>query len=95
MFGTAGRAPFRLPGRHQWDLTLSKNWYPGALRFQFRADLINAFNHTQWVGVNADCSATATSLTLGTCAVGGTNTFGQITSARLPREVQLGFKLYW
>ena len=94
-YGTAGRAPFRLPGRHQWDLTLSKNWYPGTLRFQFRADLINAFNQTQWVGVNADCSATATSLTLGTCAVGGTNTFGQITSARLPREVQLGFKVYW
>lgn len=93
-YGTAGRAPFRLPGRHQWDLTLSKNWYPGSLRFQFRADLINAFNQTQWVGVNASCG-TAASLTLGTCAVGGSDTFGQITSARLPREIQLGIKLYW
>lgn len=94
-YGTAGRAPFRLPGRHQWDLTVSKNWYPGSLRFQFRADFINAFNQTQWLAVNADCSATGTSLTLGTCAVGGTNTFGQITSTRAPREIQLGLKLYW
>jgi len=94
-YGTAGRAPFRLPGRHQWDLTISKNWYPGSLRFQFRADFINAFNQTQWSAVNADCSATATSLTLGTCDVGGTNTFGQITAARAPREIQFGLKLFW
>jgi len=93
-YGTAGRAPFRLPGRHQWDLTISKNWYPGPLRLQFRADFINAFNQTQWVGVDAACTASST-LSQNTCAIGGTDTFGQITSSRAPREVQLGLKLFW
>jgi hypothetical protein len=27
-YGNSGRAPLRLPGVNQWDLTLSKNWYP-------------------------------------------------------------------
>jgi hypothetical protein len=87
-FGSSGRALFRLPGRHQWDLALSKNWYPSArTRLQFRADFINAFNHTQFTTVDADCSRSLT-----TCATG---TFGQITGARAPREIQLGLKVYW
>jgi hypothetical protein len=36
-------------GRNQTDLALSKNWaFNGTQRIQFRAELINAFNHTQW-----------------------------------------------
>jgi hypothetical protein len=94
-YGNSPRAPFRLPGRHQWDLTFSKNWYPtGDLRLQFRADFINAFNHTQWLAVDAACSAAST-VTLNRCDIGGTDTFGQITSTRNPREIQLGFKVYW
>ena len=27
-FGNSGRAPFRQPGRHQWDINFSKNFYP-------------------------------------------------------------------
>ncbi len=95
-YGNSPRAPFRLPGRHQWDLTLSKNWYPtgGDTRVQFRADFINAFNHTQWSGVDAACTASST-VTLNRCDIGGTDTFGQITAARAPREIQLGLKIYW
>ena len=29
-YGNTGRSIFRLPGVHQWDITLSKNWYPVA-----------------------------------------------------------------
>jgi len=48
-FGNSGRAPFRQPGRHQWDITLSKNFYPTAgTRVQVRADFINAFDQVQW-----------------------------------------------
>ena len=48
-FGNSGRAPFRQPGRHQWDVTLSKNFYPtDKVRMQFRADFINAFNQRQF-----------------------------------------------
>jgi hypothetical protein len=92
-YGDSPRAPLRLPGRNQTDLALSKNFYPwGDTRLQFRADAINAFNHTQFTTVNADCSgapATATS-----CAFSG-STVGNITGVRAPREFQFSLKLYW
>lgn len=89
-YGDSKRAIFRLPGRHQWDFTLSKNFYPWRdIRVQFRADFINAFNQTQWLGVDAACAVSLT-----TCVVPG-DTFGKITSTRNPREIQLGIKLYW
>jgi hypothetical protein len=91
-YGTSTRAPLRLPGVHQWDLNLSKNWYPvGAMRIQFRAEMINAFNHTQFTVINASCPNTATSLS---CVVAGSR-FGQLTSTRNPREVQLGLRVSW
>jgi hypothetical protein len=93
-YGDSVRAPFRLPCRHQWDLAASKNWYYRTLRLQFRADMINAFNQTQFLGVDAACSAAST-LTLNRCDIGGTDTFGQITSTRAAREIQLSVKLYW
>jgi len=93
-YGNSPRAPLRLPGRNQTDLALSKNFYVGDNRLQFRADFINAFNHTQWLGVDAACSAAST-VTLNRCDIGGTDTFGQITSTRNPREIQLSLKLYW
>jgi Carboxypeptidase regulatory-like domain len=92
-YGNSGRAMLRLPGRNQTDLALSKNFYPMSKRVQFRADFINAFNHTQWTTVNADCS-TPTDPTV-TCASFANSTVGQITGTRNPREVQLSLKLYW
>ena len=89
-YGNSKRAAFRLPGRNQTDLALSKNFYPiGQTRLQFRADFINAFNHTQWLGVDNACG-----VSLVTCVVPG-DTFGTITSTRNPREIQLSLKLYW
>ncbi len=90
-YGTSGRAPFRLPGRNQTDLALSKNFYGFGKRIQFRADAINAFNHTQWLAVNNECTTAATA-SQSVCA---NPLFGQITSTRLPREIQLSLKLYW
>jgi hypothetical protein len=81
-YGNSGRAPLRLPGRNQTDLALSKNFYPFERRLQFRADFINAFNHTQWTTVNADCSGT-TDVTQ-TCASFPNSTVRQITAARAP-----------
>jgi hypothetical protein len=92
-FGNTGRAIFRLPGVNQWDLTLSKNWYfPRNVRLQFRADFINAFNHTQF-DPNA-IQNTCPSNPAPTCVVAGNN-FGQITGTRAPREIQLGLRLMW
>jgi hypothetical protein len=86
-YDNSGRAPLRLPGRNQTDLALSKNFYPFERRLQFHADFINAFNHTQWTTVNADCSGT-TDVTQ-TCASFPNSTVGQITAARAPHEIQL------
>jgi hypothetical protein len=93
-YGDTGRAIFRLPGVNQWDITLSKNWYPSkSTRLQFRADFINAFNHTQ-LDPNLIQNTCAASVTNPTCAVAG-NAFGQITGTRNPREIQLGLRLTW
>ncbi|HEY0874720.1 MAG TPA: carboxypeptidase regulatory-like domain-containing protein [Vicinamibacterales bacterium] len=91
-YGNSERAPLRLPGVNQWDLTLSKNWYPtDAFRIQFRAEMINAFNHTQFTTLNTTCPNTATSLS---CVAEGSR-FGQLTGTRNPREIQLGIRVSW
>ncbi len=95
-FGNSGRAPFRQPGRHQWDLNFSKNFYPTTtVRLQFRAELINAFDQRQWLadpltnGLDNSCTFSNTA-----CNVAG-DRFGQIIATRAAREIQLGLKLYW
>ncbi len=85
-YGTAPLVPFRLPGRQQWDFSISKMVSLAAsARLQFRADFVNAFNHTQFLDVNTMCVGTTT------CSAD----FGAVTSARPPREVQLGARLTW
>lgn len=95
-FGNSGRAPFRQPGRHQWDFTLSKNFYAtGDVRVQVRADFVNAFNHRQWTadplanGLDNTCTTSTVSCTV------TTDTFGQLLAVRAPREIQLGLKIYF
>lgn len=95
-FGNSGRAPFRQPGRHQWDLNLSKNFHPtSTMRLQLRAEFINAFNQVQWLsdpnvgGLDNTCTSSNT-----TCSVAA-DRFGQIIATRAAREIQLGVKLYW
>ena len=82
-FGNSGRAPFRQPGRHQWDLNFSKNFYPtSTMRLQFRAELINAFDQRQWLadplsnGLDNTCTFSNTA-----CNVAG-DRFGQIIATR-------------
>ena len=75
--GNAGLGIVRGPGVNNWDLALAKTFRPKeSVRFEFRADFLNAFNHTQWSSVN----------TTYTNAAG--NTFGWITGARDPRFIQ-------
>jgi hypothetical protein len=95
-FGNARRAEFRQPGRNQTDLSVSKNWtFNGSQRVQFRADLINAFNHTQWqADPNVNGLDNTCTISLATCNPAN-DTFGQILNSRAPREIQLGLKFYW
>jgi hypothetical protein len=86
-YGNATVAPFRLPGRHQWDIAVSKTLSLGdTRRLQFRTELINAFNQTQFLDVDTQCFGTTT------C---DPTRFGQVISARPPREIQFGVRLDW
>jgi hypothetical protein len=84
--GNSGNAPkdvFRGPGTNNWDCSLFKNFPVRSEKrvVQFRAELYNAFNHTQYSGVNAaarfDTSGNQTNAQ-----------FGQVTATRSPRVIQ-------
>jgi hypothetical protein len=80
-FGTLGKGVVRGPGRHNWNMSLFKNFILSesrGSRLEFRAESFNTFNHTQFNGV----STTFTS-----------SNFGAVTSTWDPRVFQLGMKL--
>jgi Carboxypeptidase regulatory-like domain/TonB-dependent Receptor Plug Domain len=78
-FGTEGSNPLLGPGAQNWDLAGIKNSNLGEhVRFQLRAEFFNAFNHTNFSGVDT---------------VLGDSNFGQVTGAHEPRRIQLGAKL--
>ena len=79
--GNAGRGVVLGPGYGRWDLALARNISVNeGVRFQFRGEMFNLFNHTNPLAVN-----TVRTNTL----------FGQVTSTRDPRLIQLGLKLYF
>ncbi|MGE5646046.1 MAG: carboxypeptidase regulatory-like domain-containing protein [Acidobacteriota bacterium] len=80
--GNAGRGIVRGPGVNNWDISLSKTFRPvERLGIEFRGDLLNAFNHTQWAGVDTTYTDSSES------------TFGWVTWAREGRIVQLGLRM--
>lgn len=87
--GNAKKDVFRGPGIENADLALFKNiaWGGESRTMQFRVEAYNAFNHTQFNGVN-------TSALFDPKTGEQTNTaFGSYTSAQNPRRLQLGFKI--
>jgi hypothetical protein len=86
--GSASRYVFRGPGQNQWDLSVFKNIVMRErASLQFRGEFYNAFNHTQWSGINASPQFNP--------ATGAqTNAlFGQATSDRGPRVIQLALRV--
>ena len=80
--GNEGRGVVYGPGFQRWDLSLSKNVRFGEnYRLQIRGEATNLFNH-------ANPSALGTTSTT-------TSTFGQVTSYRDPRILQLAAKFYF
>lgn len=67
------------PGVQNWDLASIKNLNLGErLRFQLRGEYFNAFNHTNFNSVDSSLNDT---------------NFGQVTTAHVPRRIQIGAKL--
>ena len=100
-FGNSGRNILRDPGINNWDMGLGKTFAIGErVNFQLRLESFNTFNHTQY-GVDPGSPSAAASGP-GTGAVdrnvadippNGTGLFGQITTARPGRILQLGGKI--
>ncbi len=78
-FGNAGRGLVRGPGISNFDVSFSKRIaLTERVSLQFRGELFNLFNHTQFSGVGTSV---------------GSGTFGQVVSARDPRIVQFGLRI--
>lgn len=89
--GTAGNAAktvLRGPGINNWDMALFKTFpVRERLRLQFRWEMYNAFNHTQFSGLD-----TAARFDPATGAQVNAR-FGEFTSTREPRQMQFALRL--
>jgi len=80
-FATTPRSICCGPGENEWDITVSKRIALNEAKyFQFRADIFNLFNKTQFVNPDGNFSDT---------------TFGLIQQARDSRLVQFALKFYF
>ena len=89
--GNNPRASLYGPGQNVWDISLMRD-IPifERMRFPFRADAHNAFNHPQFyapTSAYAGCDPNSGS--------GCASSFGQITNAYPSRVVQWAGKFYW
>lgn len=75
---------------NNWDIALYKNFpLREQMRIQFRWELYNAFNHTQFESVDTTARfdpATGEQVN---------SQFGQLTSARAPRLMQFALRFYF
>jgi len=77
--GTSGVRVVKGPGLQVWDLSLRKRWRAGErVGLLFQADLFNAFNRPNFLGLNVNASSVD---------------FGSVTTAAPGRNVQFGMKL--
>jgi hypothetical protein len=86
--GSAGRQVFRGPGQNQFDLAAFKDFsIVERVKVQLRGEFYNAFNHTQFSGVD-----TAARFDLNTGAQTN-STFGQTNADRGGRVIQLALRV--
>ncbi|HEX8720006.1 MAG TPA: carboxypeptidase regulatory-like domain-containing protein [Pyrinomonadaceae bacterium] len=79
--GNGGRGVIDGPSTKRADLSLFKNFsFRENLRLQLRGEVFNVFNHTNFRAINGNISQA---------------TYGQVTSVRDPRNIQLGIKFYF
>jgi hypothetical protein len=93
-FGNFHRNTIYGPGINNWNFSVYKNFSVHEdTRFQLRFEGYNVFNHTQWGNVNNGLSAPDNPGTVYSGSNAGSS--GTITSARDPRQLQLGGKFYF
>jgi hypothetical protein len=89
-FGNAGVGILRGPGVNNWDLAISKRIpLKSEARFiQFRSELFNTWNHTQFSGLYTGARFNPAGQQVDP-------NFGAFSSARDPRIIQFSLKLYF
>ena len=81
-FGTASSGDILGPGQQVWDIGFIKNTsISERIKLQFRGEMFNTFNHTNFNSVDTD--------------VDDGTAFGTLNGTHTPRNVQLGLKLYF
>ena len=92
-FGNSGRNILRGPGISNFDMGLAKS-VPlfERVNLQLRLESFNTFNHTQY-GIDPSSSSALGDAGIDTNINSNTGRFGQITSARPGRILQLGAKV--
>ncbi len=87
--GNAARTLLRGPGINNWDVAIFKSFaLREQLRFQFRGEMYNAFNHTQFSGIDTAARFDAQGRQVNA-------RFGELTAARNPRIMQLALRFYF
>jgi hypothetical protein len=85
-YGNAPKDVFRGPGINNWDISIFKSFpIREKMSTQFRWELYNAFNHTQYSGVNTTARFDINGNQVNTA-------LGSLTSAREPRRMQLSLR---
>ncbi len=89
-FGNIGINTLEGPGVANWDLSALKIFPVGEKRrVEFRAEAFNIGNHANFLFAAAGPQNSNNSTVL------GTPTFGYVTAARAPRQIQFGLKFYY
>jgi carboxypeptidase family protein/TonB-dependent receptor-like protein len=89
-FGNAGRNIIQGPGFQNWDISLFKTFpIREEMRFEFRAELFNAWNHANPEFTNPDTVAENFGTEL------GSSSYGLTAFTRPPRRIQFALKFYF
>jgi len=87
-FGNAGVNILRGPGRNNWDISISKRIpvMSESRYFQFRAEFYNAWNHTQFSGIDSGARFNPAGAQINA-------NFGAYNAAADPRRIELSLRL--
>ncbi len=87
--GNAAKFNLRGPGINNQDWAVFKNFFiREPLRLQFRCETYNAWNHTQFIGVDTTARFDPQGNQVN-------NRLGELTSARAPRIIQFALRFYF
>jgi len=92
--GNMGRNIFRGPDFTNWDFSLSKMWRLNErFKLQFRGEVFNVLNHTNFAGLSTDLSSpTTVGTVVYTPDIGAAN---PVIGSGGSRHIQLGAKIIW